>query len=845
MNGMYEYEGSNGLKLLLVPQEGLPVTTCNITYHVGSINEGLGTHGATHFLEHGMFKGSVKFHGDKGMWKLEELGAYLNATTYNDRTNYFEVIESKYLEECVMREADRMTEPLLNSEDIKHESTVVRNEYERGENSSFQHLHKRMMATAYIAHPYHHSTIGYKSDIENVSAKKLKEFHDQFYIPNNATYTFVGSFDPQKIKDMVAKYFGNIPGDKKIPDMYTVEPEQLGERRVNVKRPSRSSILGLGFKACHGLHNDAITLIVLAHLLTNGSESPSSELKKNGVVHDVICSWERMKDPYLFVVWATTNYPTKEALDNAEKHLLDMLMNYEKPSEATVSVAKKAIEHKWRNEMEGTKNFAMAVNESLAIGDAFDVYNRFDVLEKITADDIVRVAKQYLDRNRMTVATFLPGNTNPKPYLRMNYKTPQYDVSPEVLEAPKTDSLHFGKVSSESNGITYTQYKNTANTHILVSMESPVSKYTAKEYVTRLVLAKMLSKGAYVNKASCPEAAISKFLQQNGIQRQFGNNTNGISLQLAIPNKDAKVVTKMVKLMKSEIETPLLDQVSFTYTKNRLIAELNGQSDDVNETASTQLYQNLFAPGDANYRYSPHELVEALEQLSSSDVKAEHSSLLKNALTKLTVLGPELIRTCSLKTSSKNLEFKQKLNHASPLMQRISLPGKTSCTVSMGLVTKPTMDLVVAASILGNGFSGRLMRYVRNELGLTYGIGAKVKRMNGDVGMLRVVATFAPNLLEQGMTATMKVIDQWFTGDVTEKEVETQKTILLGSRNVHFDTPNAIAATVHNAAVDGLGIKYIDNFTKRVKAVSLRSVQAAIMGLDKNKLKTVIAGTFN
>ena len=184
------------------------------------------------------------------------------------------------------------------------------------------------------------------------------------------------------------------------------------------------------------------------------------------------------------------------------------------------------------------------------------------------------------------------------------------------------------------------------------------------------------------------------------------------------------------------------------------------------------------------------------------------------------------------------------MNNAAVELQRIEVPGKTSCTVAMGMVVNPSVDLVVACGILGNGFSGRLMKWVRDTKGLTYGIGSKVKRGNG-TAVMRVVATFAPSILEQGMKESMKVIDKWFTGEVTQQEVDIQKQILLGSRLVHFDNPSSIIQTVHNAAVNGHGVKYIDNFSEKVKSVTLRSVQAAIQGLDRNNLKTVIAGDFN
>lgn len=844
-NGMYEYEHrANGLTLLLLPRTGLAVTTLNTTYRIGSRNEGLGLHGNTHALEHLMFKGSKNFKGNKGMWYLENLGGILNATTYLDRTNYFEVLETEYILDAIKREADRMLQPLLKQEDLDKEMKVIRNEYERGENSAFQNTHKRLFNAAFVAHPYGKSTIGFKSDIENLNAKKLRAFHKKYYVPNNATVTIVGNFNPEKMMKYVDQHFGSIPRGEDIESMFTVEPVQEGMRRVSIKRESRSSILGMGFKAPHGLHKDAIALSVVAHLLTKGGSAESTPMKQAGVVHDLIAGWERMRDPYLFCLWATTNYPTEDALQTAEKSILKMLRNLQKPSEDRLKIAKKAIEFRWQAQMEGTQKTAMCINEAIARGDPFDVFNRFSVLEALQADDIIRVCRKYFDEDKLTVATYLKGKTAKTSYMKLNYKTPEYISAPDVPPAFKNNDINFSKLSTQNNGITFTKYPNTNNTHIMVSMESPTNAYTVEEFASRMMLSKMMMKGAYVNSSTCNEQAISKFLQQNGIQREFFHSPNGINLSLTIPNSDKKIVNKMVKLMKAEVESPLLEKKDFTFTRNRLIAEMNGTVDDVNIVATTKLYQNLFSKGDANYRHSVGSLVSALKSLTVADVTNEHENITKNAVTKLTILGQELIRTCSMKTSSNNIDFKRTLNNAAVELQRIEVPGKTSCTVAMGMVVNPSVDLVVACGILGNGFSGRLMKWVRDTKGLTYGIGSKVKRGNG-TAVMRVVATFAPSILEQGMKESMKVIDKWFTGEVTQQEVDIQKQILLGSRLVHFDNPSSIIQTVHNAAVNGHGVKYIDNFSEKVKSVTLRSVQAAIQGLDRNNLKTVIAGDFN
>ena len=307
-NGLYELKHKSGLTVLLYPKPGLKVTTANITYNVGSRNEGLGVRGGTHYLEHGMFKGSVKFHGKNGMWKLEEMGAYMNATTYNDRTNYFSVIESEHLEDVVAREADRMYQPLLCKSELDKEMTVVRNEMERGNNNDFEVLQKQIMATAFNAHPYHHSTIGFKSEVETISAVALKKFHDTFYRPSNATYTFCGNFKKDDVLNMIDEYFDKEDKNP-VPEMLTTEPAQLGQRRVMIKRPTNCALMCVAFKAPNGLHKDAIVLDVISKIIAHGPTAMSEKYKKDRSchIHDILAEWERMRDPYLFCLWATTN----------------------------------------------------------------------------------------------------------------------------------------------------------------------------------------------------------------------------------------------------------------------------------------------------------------------------------------------------------------------------------------------------------------------------------------------------------------------------------------------------------------------------------------------------------
>src|SRR3979411_1130090 len=200
LGGIDEYRlDSNGLTVLLGPDHSAPVLTFQVTCQVGSRNEGTGTTGATPILEHLMFKGSEGFNDPKGnsiKQYLERGGGQFNASTSVDRTNYFATIGRESLDGYIAIEADRMRHLWLREADRQAEMTVVRNEYERGKNDPDNVLMEEVTAAAYEALPYHHPTIGWKSDIEHIPIAKLREFYDTFYWPNNATVTVIGDLEP-------------------------------------------------------------------------------------------------------------------------------------------------------------------------------------------------------------------------------------------------------------------------------------------------------------------------------------------------------------------------------------------------------------------------------------------------------------------------------------------------------------------------------------------------------------------------------------------------------------------------------------------------------------------------
>ncbi|WP_217589518.1 pitrilysin family protein [Burkholderia sp. GbtcB21] len=412
--GIDEYRlDANGLTVLALPDPAAPVVSFQVLYRVGSRNEAAGTTGNTHLLEHLMFKGSRHYSKDQGNSVndyLERAGASFNATTSMDRTNYFGTLERHALEGYIAIEADRMRNLLLRPEDLASEMTVVRNEYERGENRPFHALFQQVLATAYQAHPYHHPTIGWRSDIEHASVDKLRSFYDTFYWPDNAVVILVGDFQPAQALGWIRQYYGGIPrAPHAIPAMTTEEPPQQGPRRLVLKRAGETGGLIMAFKAPNALHPDAAALSVLGLVLSEGKASPLYRtLVDTEIATHAGAGFQARRDPGPFVI--TINLSPNAQQDQAEKIAWAELERIK-----TQGVTREDIQRvlgPYRAEQiyqrDGVSKTSALLGEAVAQGDWTLFVTELGQLEKVTPADVQRVARQYLVEDQSTTGWFVP-----------------------------------------------------------------------------------------------------------------------------------------------------------------------------------------------------------------------------------------------------------------------------------------------------------------------------------------------------------------------------------------------------------------------------------------------------
>jgi len=410
--GVEEYElKKNGLKVLYIHDDTAPVAGLMVTYLVGSRHEATGHTGATHILEHMMFKGSKKFprkNTESVIARLGKKGWQLNASTWLDRTNYYEVFPDEYFEYAVRLEADRMRNAFITKKDLDEERPAVLSEHAMKENDSSEFLEEKVWATAFLAHQYHHSTLGWLSDIENISAEKLKNFYDTYYHPNNAVVTVVGNIERNVSLSLIAKHFGiHKKSPQPIPKTHTIEPKQTGRRFVEVNRAGTKNIVEIVFKVPEALHDDTPTVMMLSEILGNGKTSRLYRaLVDKKLASSVWSNYMPFYDPSLIMFYAIPNNGvTHEEIENIMFEECEKIVN-KGVTKSDLSRVLAGVTTEMAFARDGHFAMLSSLNEAISAGDwrlFFDLPNK---LKKVTTSLVRAVAKKYLNKNQMTVGYY-------------------------------------------------------------------------------------------------------------------------------------------------------------------------------------------------------------------------------------------------------------------------------------------------------------------------------------------------------------------------------------------------------------------------------------------------------
>ncbi|HEY5800732.1 MAG TPA: insulinase family protein, partial [Burkholderiaceae bacterium] len=463
VEGITEYRLANGLRVLLFPDASRPTVTVNVTYLVGSRHENYGETGMAHLLEHLLFK-DTRAHPDL-VRELDRRGMDYNGTTSFDRTTYYESFQASadHLRWALRMEADRMTGARLLAADLASEMTVVRNEFEMGENSPSDVLGKRMQAMAYDWHSYGRSTIGNRSDIENVGLSNLRAFYRTWYQPDNAVLVIAGQFDERAALRTVADSFGTIKRpQRKLPAFWTAEPTQDGERSVTVRRKGDVQMIALAYKIPGALHDDTDGLAYMADIL---GDTPNGRLHQRlvatGMAAEAYAYAEMNYAPGLLVVGAAVK--KGQPLEPVKEALIDLAENFYKVPPTAEEMARIArnTEHGFDSLLADPQRVALALSDAIALGDWRLMFQAREKLAKVTAAQVTATAARYIVRDNRVTGLFLPEDAPrraeievaPGPDVAMQGFVPRAAVASVAAFDPTQDNIDRHTEISRIDGL--------------------------------------------------------------------------------------------------------------------------------------------------------------------------------------------------------------------------------------------------------------------------------------------------------------------------------------------------------------------------------------------------------
>lgn len=415
VGGIEEYRMlANDLRVLFMPWRAAPVALTMLTYRVGSRHETPGVKGGSHMIEHLMFKGTQRFNKRDGTSihdLLHPVGGIANATTWLDRTNYFDLVPNDHAAIAADIEADRMRHLRIDPDELEAERSVVLNEHDLYASDPLERLNQAVWAAAFPRHPYGEPVIGTRDDIAGLTRERLLQYYDAHYWPDNATLTVIGDLRRAQALELAQKYFAPIPaGHRAFESRCDEEPEQREERRVTVAQSGQPSWLMLAYKSPEGTHPDADALDVLGRILAGGAcTRADASLIATGLASSVWCSISRLARPGLFQVQAFLG--DRGAHDAAERALRDAIDDIRRHgvSQDELDLAKGRIRGQCLTSRDGPVAIALQLNEAIAAGDWTAYPAGAERIAAVTADDVRRVARRYLRDERLTVGHLVDG----------------------------------------------------------------------------------------------------------------------------------------------------------------------------------------------------------------------------------------------------------------------------------------------------------------------------------------------------------------------------------------------------------------------------------------------------
>ena len=871
VEGITEYRLANGMRVLLFPDPSSATFLANITYLVGSRHENYGERGMAHLLEHLLFRRSAAHPSITRA--LAERGASANGTTWHDRTNYFATFapSEDNLRWVIAMEADRMVNAAITREELDPEMSVVRNEFERGEDNPTRVLIQRVASAAYLWHNYGNETIGARSDIENVPIERLQAFYRRWYRPDNAVFLLAGRFDEALALELAARHFGAIarPAEP-LERTYTVEPVQDGERQVTLRRIGESPTVVAAYHVPAGSHPDSAAIDLLTEVLR---APPSGRLHRalvdGGRAVSVFGFDQQLREPGLvfFGARAAAGRPIEAVRDT----LLETLegLAREPITEAEVQRARTVLLRQLEQSLATPVALGRTMSEWIANGDWRLFFLHRNRLRSLGAADVNRVARDYLKRANRTVGLFIPdpapdrAEIPPAPDLEslLARLAPDPELAAGESFDPTPENIERRTLRQRlPAGLDLAMLPRATRgqlVHAQLNLRFGDERTLIGRQAEASLLAALLQRGT----RRLDRQRLRDAFDRMGTQVSVSGSATGVSVSLRTVREH---LAESLALVVDMLREPALPARDLEELRAEALAGIDRQRQDPASLGSLAYRQHTerYPRGDPRHVPSLDEQAADLRAVTLAGMRDFHRRFYGASSGQFSLVGdfdPEAIATLAARLLGE-WRSETPWSRVADLYQRveprrivIETPDRANAWFRTGMNLELSSDdadypaLLIAGQMLGGGFlSSRLAERVRHREGLSYSVWARFDGGSpGRSGSFMASAIFAPENAARLERAVREELERALADGFTEAEVAAARAGYLQSVQVARGNDARLTAALASNADLGRTYRWQGALDARIAALTAADVNAALRRhLDLGQLSTVLAGDF-
>ncbi|MBA3254340.1 MAG: insulinase family protein [Burkholderiaceae bacterium] len=862
VEGITEYRLANGLRIILFADPSKPTATVNITYLVGSRHENYGETGMAHLLEHLIFKGSKNF--PKPDAEFTRRGFQNNGTTWLDRTNYYSTFQASddNLKWAIDWSADAMVNSFIAKKDLDSEMTVVRNEFESGENNPTRVMLTRMQSMLYDWHNYGNSTIGARSDIENVRIANLQAFYRMYYQPDNAVLIVAGKFDEARTLGWIAQAFGKISKPKRpLPVFWTVEPTHDGERTFTVRRAGEVQFVMIGYRVPSSLSPQSLATGLAAEIL---GDTP------NGRLHEALVTTGKAAQVFNFNIEAREPgfvlfgavVKKGEPLEPVRQTMIDVIEGSWSKTPVSDAELKRQVQKQrtsFDRALADPQAFGVGLSEYISLGDWRLFFLQRDQLVKLTSSEVDAAARKYFVRDNRVVGSYIPEDTPlraeipvaPTPaQLLADYKPSEKGAVSEAFIPSqenidkRTRVLSFGELN-----VALLPKQNRGNTvNVQTNFQwGSLESLTGRTIEAELAAA-MLSRGT--DKMTRQQIADEMTrLQMTGGLTGFQTTRENLP--------DA------LRLLAHVMGAANFPASEYDQLQRQVATSLQAQLDNPEAISRDALaaHFNTYPPGDPRHYVPLRTRIDAVAKTALDAARRFHTDFYGTARGEIAVVGDFDAKPIETLVNELFTGYKSKAPYArldreyrevKPARLAIDTPEKENAIIR-GRIDFPLRDddpeapaLVIANDIFGDGagMSNRVMERLRQRDGISYGAGTRLTLGSRyRVASWSLSAIMAPQNVAKAEQALREEVERVRRDGFSAKEVEDAKKGTLQERATNR-AQDSVLAGAWTANLDlQRTFAFSKQFEDRLRAATPDQVNAAFRKyIDPARMTFVIAG---